>query len=887
MTVLSDPTDPAVAVYLAAILSAVTQQRMGLEEATLFVKGLFGNPELADAAHAVLRERQRGIRAVKAAVVNPESYTGDGWYLGAIEGGHWAKYRDLLIDNGVEDLGRLHDETETIVSLLAAPNIPGQKRKGLVMGNVQSGKTRNFAGVIAKAADAGYRFVIVLSGINNNLREQTQARLSQQLFYVESWYPLTGTNKDFAGVQRPQALLVNQPMLCAVVKKNSTRLRRLVQMMRSVPQEIRRIRPVLIIDDEADQATPNSLAQQARVSAINQRLRDLWNTVISGTYLAYTATPFANVFMNPDDNDELFPSDFITTIEPGAGYFGAERVFGVADTVDGDGATFTDGLDMVRKIPSEEAETLRPPSNSHDRLSFDVELPPSLMDAFAWFVVATAIRRARGRMDHSSMLVHTTHYTQPHFAMQRRLLDLVKSAQQQVTAKDLGLFHKAWCAESTRVAEEATMPLPTWTNVAEQLPTVLSGLEVIVDNGSSSDRLNYDGDQPRTVVAVGGGTLSRGLTLEGLVVSYFTRTSNAYDTLMQMGRWFGYRPGYEDLPRVWVTDGLDEDYAFLARVERDLRDEIHAVEGSEFSPKQVGVKVRAHPGRLQVTSANRMFHADVVQLGLSGTFNQTFILDGSDLSIAQKNYLAAEELIRGHDAVHSPTRITRPMFTGVTGERISTFLDQFQAHPDQAWLSNSDNRERMKEWVVRWASGPVWNVVLMGSQGANMSDGVGGLGTIKMGQITLGCLDRSALRASTPDKVNFKAIMSQEDRICDINPALYAGESHGTNSERRRIRRLHGKGKGLVVIYPISKNSKAPVDHISKAGGLPRRVDMAEIPVDHHLLGFAIFFPYVNDSDGGQGAFVSVRPMWEIPDTVEGDEFTDEDDATEGDADNG
>lgn len=873
MTTPPDPPDPAVSAYQAAILDAVNRQRMSLEEATAFVKSIFGNAALGDTACAALRERQRAHRAVRTAVVNPASYAGEGWYLGAIEGGHWAKYCELLTATGAGDLHRLHEETEAIVTLLAAPNAPGQKRKGLVMGNVQSGKTRNFAGVIAKAADAGYRFVIVLSGLNNNLREQTQARLSQQLFYSEDWYPLTGENLDFVSVQRPQALLLRQPLLCAVVKKNSTRLRRLVQMMEAIPEEVRRIRPVLVIDDEADQATPNSMAERARISAINQRLRDLWGTVLSGTYLAYTATPFANVLMDADDEEELFPSDFMATIEPGAGYFGAERVFGIAETVDGDGDADSDGLSMVRKIPAAEAATLRPPSDSDARLNFDAELPPSLRHAFAWFVVATAIRRARGQANHSSMLVHTTHYTGPHFAMQGRFLDLIERAREDVKEDRLESFRTAWDNEATKVAEEATEPLPTWGVVAEHLPDVLADMEVIVDNGSSLDRLNYEDHNPRTVVAVGGGTLSRGLTLEGLVVSYFTRTSNTYDTLMQMGRWFGYRPGYEDLPRVWVTDGLDDDYAFLARVERDLRDEIHSVQGSEFTPRQVGVKVRAHPGRLQVTSANRMFHADVVQLGLSGTFNQTFILDGSDKSIAARNTAAVNALIWEHEPSRTPGRTPRPVFMGVTGERVTAFLDQFRAHPDQVWLSDSGNRERMKEWVTRWASGPIWNVVLMGTTGGiSATDGASGLGAISIGPVTLGCLDRSAIVGSTAAKVNFKAIMSQEDRICDIDPRLFEGEPHANNIQRRRVRRVHGDGKGLVVIYPISKDSKA-------AQGSERRID---IPVDHHLVGFSIFFPSINDAEGREGAFVSVRPMWEVPDTVEGDELIDEEDDANG-----
>ena len=194
------------------------------------------------------------------------------------------------------------------------------------------------------------------------------------------------------------------------------------------------------------------------------------------------------------------------------------------------------------------------------------------------------------------------------------------------------------------MVSEATIPLPDWTEVSARLGDVLAEIDVKVDNGDSPDRINYQRGKPLTVIAVGGGTLSRGLTLEGLVVSYFTRTSSTYDTLMQMGRWFGYRKGYEDLPRIWVANGLDRDYAFLALVEKDLRDSIKELAESEFTPYDVGLRIRAHPGRLQITSASKMFSAKEVQVGLSGTANQTFLLDGRP-GVLDRNRSVAEELI--------------------------------------------------------------------------------------------------------------------------------------------------------------------------------------------------------------------------------------------------
>ncbi len=857
------PHEFLVSYYRDAILKAVTQQRMGLEESAAFVKSHLGStyPDLVDRAYGHLKQIRDAHEPISqgGAIVNGESFN-EGWYLGAVEGGHWARYRDNLANRKEPGLDVLDAETEFITSLLMNPNRVGHKRRGLVMGNVQSGKTRNFAGVIARAVDAGYKYVIVLSGINNNLREQTQARLTRDIFAGGDWYPLTGKEQDFEPVSKPQAvaLLKNQPALCAVVKKNTNRLGHLVRMIESIPIEVRRQSPVLIIDDEADQATPNSLAEKNRISAINQHLRRVWAAVSSGTYVAYTATPFANVLMDPEDDEELFPADFVTTIEPGSGYFGSERVFGISDFVDESGGT-ADVLNMVRKIPAGDTNTLRPPSDATARASFDPQLPDSLLDAFAWFTVATAARRARGDNDHSSMLVHTTHYTLPHFAMQERFIHEIMAARNYVAEGRLDLFRRAWNKESKQVHVEGAPPLPSWDATVACLGGVMEAMEVIVDNGSSEDRLNYDTDEKRIVIAIGGGTLSRGLTLEGLVVSYFSRTStNTYDTLLQMGRWFGYRSGYEDLPRVWVSDGLDDDFSFLARVEKDLREEIRSLQGSEFTPRDVGLKVRAHPGRLQVTAANKMFHAEVVQLGLSGTANQTFLFDGSDPGITYRNLRRVESLIQGVTLERTIGSSSVPVARGVAGDRVAQFLYDFETHASQKWLA--DNRDRLREWVSKWASGPIWNVVLVDTTptSARASD----LGDITIGGERLRCANRSVLRGSTVHKLDFKAIVSQADRIRDIDPALYEGQPSDTSVQLKRIRRLHGGGNGLIVVYPISKNSRADV----------RSKDRADLPIDHHLLGFAVYFPSVNDAEGSAGAFVSVRPLWEVPATVDGDE---------------
>lgn len=796
---------------------------------------------------------------LSSTILNPLTFLP--WHLGPREDGQWERYFELLRKAGAPGLEMFETEATRITALLSNPALASQKRKGLVMGNVQSGKTRNFAGVIAQAADAGYRFVIVLAGMHNNLRAQTQARLNADLFNTPEWYPLTDDERDFEGVLKPNTLFAGQKLLCAVVKKNSTRLRYLVDMMGQISPEVRRRTPVLIVDDEADQATPNSLAEKDKISTINQRLRDLWGSVETGTYLAYTATPFANVLSDPDDPADLFPSDFITTIEPGEGYFGAERVFGVADTTT-DGP-LADGLNMVRKISAAEAATLKPPSDATEREAFDPELPGSLRAAVQWFVVATAIRRARGqRESHSSMLVHTTHYTAPHFAMKLRLAEYCDDLLLNLEGSTKRQLELSWLQEAAKVSSEATLPLPTWDETWAEIQGVLSGLTFVVDNGESQDRLNYDLDGPiQTVIAVGGGTLSRGLTLEGLIVSYFTRTSNTYDTLLQMGRWFGYRPGYEDLPRVWVTTGLDKDYAHLARVEKDLRDDIAAVEDSEFTPEQVGIRIRAHPGRLEITSRNKMYSAEIVQLGLSGTSNQTFLLDGSPQAI-QANLELSADLVHGLDFTGLKDGSSRLIARGASGKRISTFLSHFRVSSDQTWLDNPNRREAMVEWVNEMSPGNTWNIVLVGNSAAAKR---GTAETLTIGDHELACLQRTPMRHSTLSSIDLKALTSAQDRLADIDTSAYDSILASTEAGRRRVRRLHGNGEGLLLLYPLGSRASA-------ASNSPERMDM---PTNSPMVGFAIVFPVVNDSRRDEGTFVSVRRDWDVPTVVEGDESAD------------
>lgn len=830
------------------ILKYVQDRHCGIEAAAELTVETFRRSVPRPVVFTVARqlEKAQADITLMPAVVDSGSYPSSDPFLEPPASPQWSAYIERLREKGAPGLDELDKTTSDVVKLLARPYRSGSKRKGLVMGNVQSGKTRHFSGVVAKAMDEGYRFVIVLSGMNNNLREQTQSRLDHDLFPDQQvWRRLTTTgDNDFSGDSQLTSLLGKESrlLLCAVIKKNKTRLTALKQSLAKVPVQIRRSCPILIIDDEADQATPNSQSDKDKISAINQCLRDLWKLIITGSYVAYTATPFANVLMDPDNEEELFPSDFIYSLDPGDGYFGAERVFGLTDDDPDRPSQTHDGLDLVRTI--DDGQDLIPPSGRANRENFDPSLPPSLDAAVAWFIDATAVRRIRGQLDHSSMLVHTTHYSMPHFAMQGRLQKLLRTMRDEVKARNWRRFQAAWDRESGKVPPLPPLTMPSWEQVRDRIPEVLQQVEVIVDNSKSEDRLNYD-DGPKTVIAVGGGTLSRGLTLEGLVVSYFTRTSNTYDTLMQMGRWFGYRPGYEDLPRIWVTTGLDDDYAFLAAVEKELRQEIHSLQASEFTPKEVGLKIRTHPGRLNITGPGKMGHARIVQVSLSGVRQQTFLLDGRSEAVAH-NRRAVEELLRCGRGEALPWLRSRHIVRGVPASAIASFIGTFSFQPDLKVFSE-DRRAVAQEWLLGPARDFTWNVILAGNSNPDASHA---LGITHINDLEAPMVSRAPLAGSRLARLNFKAIMSPADRLADINPKDFKGLAHENEPDRIRARRMKGHHQGLVVIYPISPCSATTLDS---------RIDMPA-GVDDALLGFGIVFPDIDTAVKNGPTYVSVRP---------------------------
>lgn len=844
------------------IVSVMRRKQQTLEEAFEYMLRNAGqDPDqrssIEVAAHDLRAEQRRQLLLESPPMARGASYhleseaRMDAWYTGpADDDRYWSQLADRMKQGPLADVFDDVDRASTkVVAHLANPGVRGLKKKGLVVGHVQSGKTANYAAVMAKATDAGYRMVIVLSGMHNNLRKQTQQRLTHDVA-DETWFALTDEDNDFSGVHRGSALLVSRTPSLAVVKKNGHRLRWLRDFLRDIKMDTRRNCPILLLDDEADQATPNTGKVDDEPSRINQLIREIWQEIPTGSYVGYTATPFANVFIDPDDETELYPSDFILALEPGEAYFGAERVFGrfnPDDAEEGD-----DGLDMVRTVTEDEMVALKPPSDREGRDAFDPDLPESLLDAVRWFCLAVAVRAVRGQAGrHTSMLVHTTHFVAPHFTMQESIQDALVVMAEEIAAEQPRSFEAVWAREA-----EATGVGESFTQVWTALEAIIGSVDVVVDNGYSEDRLSYDVfDEegvavPQYVIAVGGGTLSRGLTLEGLVVSYFIRTSSTYDTLLQMGRWFGYRVGYEDLPRVWMPDDLREEFRFLAQVEFELREEISSMARSGVSPQQLGVKIRAHPGRLEITSATKMQHAQLVRMSYSGQTTQTIQLHETDSGILAANRVRAEQLIllAGAESKWEQTSAGHWLARDMRSMDVRDFIVDYQSHESQAnWRP-----DLMAGWLEDPGADTLWNVVVFNPK--KDSESAVALGLPE----PVKTVSRAPL-SGDHDRANIKALMSLKDRVLDlVIPDGEGGELD--DREARRLRAKFADDRGLLIIYMIDENS-APTERSIRT----RRAMNAPAP----LVGVALVFPTIDDlSHGDSRQYFSVRTDWHV---AEGD----------------
>lgn len=761
------------------------------------------------------------------------------------EGYYWNAYtRYLRVSKHWTNLDDLDRSTSAVVANLADPSqVARYQAKGLVVGHVQSGKTANFTGVIAKAADAGYRLFIVLTGTTNILRRQTQRRIDKELLGKEfvaadyqgdpdwedfaehgglpsmlgafDWYRLTGPEADFRLLgygspildfkrqdpARPPFDPVNLAPTEArilVVKKHAGILGKVTTDLRPYAATLADI-PTLVIDDESDQAsldtTKPSVSEERKRTKVNQAIIKLLELLPRAQYVGYTATPFANVFVNPWDATDLFPRDFILALNRPPGYMGASDFHDLPGPPP-PGAESNE-LDFVRSLRGLDDD------------------PDNLLKAMDSFVLAGGIKRFReatlgARFPHHTMLVHVSQGVDDHTAM-RDLIErtVVGAAYHSPAGVDRlrRLYESDFRAVSTRRGPSGGLPA-TFDDLRPFLGSCVDQVfsekhPVLIVNGQKeSDTPDFDRDRVWKIL-VGGNKLSRGYTIEGLTVSYYRRRAEAADTLMQMGRWFGYREGYKDLVRLFVgreepkgTRGevvdLYKAFEGACKDEMAFREELRKYSGlpgeERIRPIQVPPLVQAH--LLRPTATSKMYHARLLATNLGGSYREPTVAT-SDAGDAAANQVALRRMLAGVDLqlvrlVLNATGHTDAFVGVVTPDQVLGFLHVYRwqrgrrpVERDLEFLSGRQFDPAIRDWVVM---APQLQAI-----------GPGGILTVDSTEL--------AVKFRQRDQSGGRYGVYSEPEHVEIAKFIAGSERFGTPNVE--LRELAADRRAVLLLYPV------------------------------------------------------------------------------------
>jgi len=774
----------------------------------------------------------------------------------------------------VSVLAELDRSTDAALERLESPNRDGRwDRRGLVVGHVQSGKTTHYTALAAKALDSGYRIVIVLAGIHNNLRAQTQSRIDEYLVGRDSrairqairtaqlenqgrfgvaeadwkrgetfddFQVITNTTSedtgDFRAVEQQMWFQVTRgARLVMVVKKQRNVLQGMTNWLSSLMAsgagtQATITHPTLIIDDEADHASVNTADPEAEPTTINRLIRELLLYFSRVSFVGYTATPFANIFADPDSDHshrygpDLFPRSFIVNLKAPSNYVGPDKVFGNPGDED---AGIPPSPPLPMHVPVSDSQPWIP--DKHKKEHDPGSLPPTLREAVRLFLLATATRVARGHTKfHSSMLVHATRFkfvqTRIKAQLERELEDLASllthgsPARVDALLSDLrGLWDRELVEkyEAFRSAlPDDTGSMPSWDAVSEALKKHASRFCVMAINGESSDALAYTTAKDGLwVIAVGGDKLSRGLTLEGLVTSYFLRTSNMFDTLMQMGRWFGYRPGYADLCRVYTTPWLYGAFREITLAFEELRASFDEMARTRRQPLDFGLKVREPSAKLLITAGNKIRRGATIDVRFAGELIQSLDVPRSG-NAAESN---RRTLVQFAASLGSPARTVRGrksewhVWHGQSADKVVNFLQNYEAYHDACLCEGS---ARLRDYIQqRRGDGELneWCVCLV-SVGRTTQ-------RVQIAGLDVGLTRRSA-QDDDPSVYRMDTLAGRIEEAVDLSQEEFEeaqAESGVTGTAvptRESIRNARPPGRGLLLLYPLtrSKDEEPPKD---------------------------------------------------------------------------
>ncbi len=743
--------------------------------------------------------------------------------------------------------------------------------KGLVLGDIQSGKTANYTALINKALDTGYKLVIVLAGLTDDLRKQTQLRLDKEVLGYETREDAShgksigvatmGGNKhllvdcltyndkkgDFKGTKSTFALSDNANPILAVVKKQKNVLENLLMFISRSPENCytngKLDIPVLIIDDEADQASPDTRNSDSieNASAINKCIRNIIDKCNRCSYVGYTATPFANVFINPTSESNIFPEHFIIALPPARGYSGIDDYFSISD--DSDTEVSYDLCTFVKDFDDFFTEA---PKRLTATTQVD-KLAQSLIDAIINFVIAASIKKSRGIVEHNSMLINIASVKCPATTLVELVKEKISDLYYEYRYESVDdKYFKFW-EERIKPISERRLGNSFSDSWEEIEPFIIKTYQNLFNdgikllNGDSKDVIDYDILSAGDWIIVGGNRLSRGLTLEGLVVSYFYRNSKQYDTLLQMGRWFGFRKGWLDLCRVYIDEDIVKSFVDVGIALHELREDIEVLNDDENykTPMQFGLKIRTSP-KLIPTARNKMRTASKTLISFSGRQSQVLSFDPDNTS---HNFELTEKFIHGlNDYIE--LKNGKVIFKNVSSEDLMAYLSGYE----EAKLDSGS--VEVKNWVnyIRKRNENnnllKWTVVLSSLQGDN--------GRNEKVDIDRFCIfksrrsDRNAGEKERPKVFKLRVNTNPtdfRDAFYDI-PEMKGVDTYSVTD--KRIDKYFTEDNGVISIQITDICYKIPTKYENGR----QRYETGEVIEDgKDVIGLTIWFPKSSDND--------------------------------------
>jgi hypothetical protein len=798
----------------------------------------------------------------------------------------WDRYKlHLRAKDGSFPVDSVDDLTDKILDKCVNPKIKGSwDRRGMVVGNVQSGKTANYTGLINKATDAGYKLIIVIAGIHNSLRSQTQLRVDEGYIgrkssdfimrqinvkvgvgkYACDTEIYSYTSSDNKGdFNRSIASRINVPIggkspTVLVIKKNKSILENLILWLNQFASDVNGKRklmdvPMLVIDDEADNASVNS-GNQHDVKTINRLIRTLLNLFNQNTFIGYTATPYANLYIPSSWSEDLetyvkdvklyvgedlFPRDFIVNIPPPSNYIGAAQVFGFENENTGEAA---EGLDIIRF--AEDQEPWIPKKiNKHNAEDLPDDIPATLKEAIKAFILTNAIRRLRGHENkNSSMLVHVAlrvlwidRIAWLVNETLRGYKNQIKSGQGNILYDLENMFYNDFIPTTKEVKNniaynDPKIKMHTWEEVKQELIAAVTKIEVRSVHGLKKtsvleyhriEEINYEAHKKigLSVIAVGGNKLARGITLEGLSISYYLRTTRMYDSLMQMGRWFGYRPGYADLCRLYTTSQLINWYRHVTMATEEMRNDFDEMAANNMVPKDYQLKVRTHPGMLMVTSLTKMREHEKIQVGFSGKLIQTYTFNKADVNSNYNvfKYLLSRLNIEPQKIKTGQKKVNALLWNKVDSVKILDFISSFKTPIHRFDIMKSYIEKQNNEGLLQKWSLAVW----VNSRKDSKKEKWKWSG----GEFNAGLSTRSFVGNETKQlsvKGSKNAILGKEHRMVDLGLKI---EEKPSEDELKEIRKK--LQQPLIVILPIDSSHYSGIEN-----NLP-------------IIGLGIIFPII------------------------------------------